>query len=80
MVEETGDDVQLSVNQVRNIGHSSTNHKRLSKDACIRVALEEEQRIKEIMRLAENVAKIAGRKTVKEEDVRAVYQFLESDL
>lgn len=80
MVEGNADDVDLSVNQVRKIGHKLTRNERISKDAATRVALEEERRIMEIFRLSEKVAKIAGRKTVKEEDVRLVYEVMESDI
>lgn len=80
MVEEDGHGVQLGVQTIKEIGYDSTTNQRISKDAAIRVALEEEKRIKEIMRLAEIITKRSGRKTVKEEDVRIVYQMLESDL
>lgn len=80
MVENNGNDVALGVQTIKEVGYESTTNERISKDAAIRIALEEEHRIKEIMRLAEIIAKRAGRKTVKEEDVRVVYQMLESDL
>lgn len=76
----TGDDVNLSVRAVKSIGHSSTKHGRISKDAAIRVAYQEQQRIQEKFRLAEILAEKAGRKTIKEEDIRTVNMMLDADL
>ena len=75
-----GDDVSLSVRAVKTIGHGSTKHGRISKDAALRVAYQEEQRIQEKFRLAEILAEKAGRKTVKEEDIRTVTTLLNADL
>jgi histone H3/H4 len=80
MVEKNGNDVHLGVQTIKEIGYESTKNERISKDAAIRIALEEEDRIQEIMRLAEVIAIRAGRKTVSEKDVRIVYQMMESDL
>jgi len=75
-----GDDVSLSVRAMKNLGHESTKHGRISKDAAIRVAYQEEARIKEKFRLAEILAERAGRKTIKEEDIRTVNTMLAADL
>lgn len=75
-----GNDVTLSVQSIKNIGHGSTKHGRISKDAAIRVAYQEEQRIQEKFRLAEVLAERAGRKTIKEEDIRTVNMMLDADL
>lgn len=76
----TGNDTDLSVRNVKSIAHSATNNGRVSKDAAIRVAYEEQQRIGEIFRLAEILAEKEGRKTVKEEDIRTVRQLLDAEL
>lgn len=76
----TGDDVDLSVRAIKNIGHGSTKHGRISKDAAIRVAYQEQNRIQEKFRLAEILAEKAGRKTIKEEDIRTVEMMLDTDL
>ena len=75
-----GSDVRLQVQAIKDIGHDSTKHGRISKDAAIRVALQEEHRIQEKFRLAEILAERAGRKTVKEVDIRTVDQILNADL
>lgn len=76
----TGNDVRLSVQGIKEIGHDSTTEGRIAKDAAIRIAYQEQQRIGEVLRLAEILAKKEGRKTVKEEDVRTVYQLLDAEL
>ena len=76
----TGNDVRLSVRSIKEIGHDSTTEGRIAKDASIRVAYHEQKRIAEVLRLAEILAKKEGRKTVKEEDVRTVYQMLEAEV
>ena len=76
----TGNDVRLSVRAIKEIGHDSTTEGRISKDAAVRIAYQEQQRIAEKLRLAEVLAKKEGRKTVKEEDVRTVEQLLDSEL
>jgi len=78
--DSDGDDVDLSVRAVKNLGHESTKHGRISKDAALRVALSEERRIKEKFRLAEILAESAGRKTIKEEDIQNVQTMLGADL
>lgn len=76
----TGDDVALSVRAIKNIGHGSTKHGRISKDAALRVAYQEQQRIQEKFRLAELLAEKSGRKTIKEDDIRTVEMMLDADL
>lgn len=76
----SGDDVRLPVRAIKDIGHGSTKHGRISKDAAIRIALQEEKRVQEKFRLAEILAEKAGRKTIKEEDIRTVDQLLNADL
>lgn len=76
----TGDDVDLSVRAIKTIGHSSTKHGRISKDAAVRIAYQEQNRIQEKFRLAEILAEKAGRKTIKEEDIRTVEMMLDADL
>lgn len=76
----TGNDVDLSVRAVKSIGHQSTKHGRISKDAAIRVAYQEQIRIQEKFRLAEILAEKSGRKTIKEEDIRTVETMLNADL
>lgn len=78
--ELSGDEVSLSTRAIKNIGHGSTKHGRISKDAAIRVAYQEEQRIQEKFRLAEILAERAGRKTIKEDDIRTVEMMLDADL
>lgn len=78
--EITGNDVRLSINSIKEIGHGSTTNGRISKDAAIRVAHHEQRRISEVLRLAEVLAIKEGRKTVKEEDVLTVYQFLDAEI
>lgn len=75
-----GSDVRLQVQAIKDIGHDSTKNGRISKDAAVRVALQEERRIQEKFRLAEILAERAGRKTVKEVDIRTVDQILNADL
>lgn len=75
-----GDGVSLSTRAIKSIGHDSTKHGRISQDAAILVAYQEELRIKEKFRLAEIIAEAAGRKTVKEEDIRIVNTMLSADL
>lgn len=78
--DTTGNDVQLSVRNVKKIAHGATSNERVTKDAAIRVALEEQKRMQEIFRKSELLAKKEGRKTVKEEDVRVARQLMMSDL
>lgn len=76
--EKTAKDVRVSKSGVRDMAHDVTD--RVTDDACLRVALMEERRIKEIFRLSSIVAQRAGRKTVREEDVMAVLEILQSDI
>lgn len=76
----TADDVSFNVNAITRMAHESTKNGRISKDAAILVAHQEELRIKEKFRLAEIIAESAGRKTVQEGDVRIVNTMLEADL
>lgn len=74
------EDITLTIRALKSIGHESTKHGRISKDAALRVAHQEEARIKEKFRLAEILAEQAGRKTVKEQDIRTVETMLAADL
>lgn len=74
-MDENGSDQQLTIHNVKEIGHEY--NERITDDAAIRVAMEEQERIEKIFRLAKVMARHSGRKTVKEEDVRKVYQFEE---
>ncbi len=76
--EKTAKDVRVSKSGVRDMAHDVTD--RVTDEACLRVALMEERRIKEIFRLSSIVAQRAGRKTVREEDVMAVLEILQSDI
>lgn len=78
--DKTGNDVQLSVRNVKKIAHGATSNERVTKDAAVRVALEEQKRMQELFRKAELLAQKEGRKTVKEEDVRVARQLMTSDL
>lgn len=81
MVDDlTGNDVRISTRAIADIGHDATKNGRISKDAKVRIAYQEEQRIREKLRLAELVAEQAGRKTVKESDVITVEEILNSRL
>jgi len=74
-MDQNGNDQQFTVHNVKEIGHEFS--ERITTDAAIRVAMEEEQRVKKVFRMAKVVAKHAGRKTIKEEDVQIVYQMEE---
>lgn len=76
--EKTAKDVRISKSGVRDMAHDVTG--RVTDDACLRVAVQEERRIKEKFRLASIVAERAGRKTVREEDLVVVEQILSSDI
>jgi histone H3/H4 len=78
MDEKEADDLDLAKSSVRRIAHSTTD--RISDDAVLKIALQEEKRIKEKARLAELVADRAGRKTVREEDIMVVDEILSSDI
>lgn len=76
--EYEASDLKLGKRSVKNIGHEVCD--RITDDAAIRVAYEEEKRIKEMFRLANIVSKRAGRQTVREDDIRVVKQILGSEL
>jgi histone H3/H4 len=76
--EKTGKDVRISKSGVRDMAHDVSD--RVTDEACLRVAVMEERRIKEIFRLANIVAERAGRKTVREEDIVVVMEILSSDI
>lgn len=80
MAEKTANETRIPVQTIREVGYESTKNERIGKDAAIRVALEEEKRVQELFRLAELIASRAGRKTVKEGDVRIVQKIMESDI
>lgn len=71
MTELDGHRLQLSKGNVKRIMRSQTD--RVSDDAALQVAHEEQDRIKRVTRLAIALAEHAGRKTVQEEDIRMVY-------
>lgn len=72
MVEETGHSIRLSKNNLKNIGHEVND--RIRDDAVIYMAVEEQERMKEVWRNAKLLARHAGRQTIKEEDVRLAYK------
>lgn len=71
-------DLELTKSSVRRIAHGVTD--RISDDAILRLAAQEENRIQEKVRLAELVADRAGRKTVMEEDMEVVDKILSSEV
>jgi histone H3/H4 len=71
-MDQNGGDQQFTVHNVKEIGHEFS--ERITTDAATRVAMEEEERVKKVFRLAKVVARHAGRKTIKEEDILIVYQ------
>lgn len=79
MDEHTADDVRLSVKGIKDMGHEA-GVERMSKDAAVRIAFQEEKRVKEKLKLAHTVAKRAGRETVREEDLHVVEQILQAEL
>jgi len=79
MDEISADDVRLSVGGVKELGHEA-GVDRVSKEAATRIAHQEEKRFKEKMKLAQTVAKRAGRETVREEDLQVVEQILQAEL
>jgi histone H3/H4 len=78
MDQKSAEDLCLTKNSIRSIAHDVTG--RISDEALVRIAFEEERRIKEKVRLASVIADRAGRKTVMEEDVLVVEEILESGL
>jgi histone H3/H4 len=78
MDEKSGDELRLNKNGIREISHDVVD--RISGEACNRIALQEERRIKKKVRLASIVAERAGRKTVREEDLMVVETILEEEL
>jgi histone H3/H4 len=73
-----GNDYQITKHNVESLAHDMVD--RVSDDAVLRVMAEEEPRIKEVFRRAQILAQHAGRKTVREEDVRMVYSYMDSEL
>jgi len=79
MVDEyDANDLELGKRSIKNIAYGVTD--RVSDDAALRVAYQEEKRIKEKFRLAKIIAKRAGRETIREDDLRVVETILESEL
>jgi histone H3/H4 len=72
-MDENAIDQQLTVHNIKAIGHEFND--RITDDAATRVAMEEEKRIQKIFRLATVMARHAGRKTVREEDIQKVLMF-----
>jgi len=77
--ETTASDVNLSVRGMKELARD-VDVDRISDDACIRIAQQEERRIKEKIRLASVVASRAGRETVREKDLHVVENILETEL
>lgn len=71
MDDVSAEDIQLSRHAVRQIGHNS-GVSRISDDAAQRIAFEAESACSSILEDALQVAEIAGRETVKMEDVELV--------
>lgn len=65
----------LSKQSVKRIGHEVND--RITDDAVLRVIAEEEVRMEKIFRAAQVMARHAGRQTIKEDDVRQVYKFID---
>lgn len=78
MDEKSANDLALGKRSIKNIAYEVTD--RVSDDAALRVAYQEEKRIKEKFRLASIIASRSGRKTVREDDLRIVETILESEL
>lgn len=74
-MDKNGNDVRLSKGAVKSIGHEFSD--RITGEAVLRVIDEEEYRMRKVFQLASMVASHAGRETVKEDDVRMVYTFIE---
>lgn len=78
MDEKDGNDLRISKLAVREISHGVVD--RISDDACLRIAMQEERRIQKKVQLASLVADRAGRKTVREEDLQVVENILNEQL
>jgi len=74
-MDKNGKELQLTVHNLKAIGHNY--NERITDDAAKRMAYQAEERIQKKWRLAKVVARHAGRKTIKEEDVRVVEQMEE---
>lgn len=72
-MDKDGNELYLTTGNVKSIGHK--HNERITEDAVRRVAMREESRMDKIFRLAKVMARHAGRKTIKEEDIEKVYQF-----
>jgi len=78
MDEKDGKDLRVSKRGVRDIAHEVTG--RISDEACLRIALQEERRIQKKVKLAKMVADRSGRETVREEDLMVVENILDEQL
>jgi histone H3/H4 len=78
MDEKDGKDLRVSKRGVRDIAHEVTG--RISDEACLRIALQEERRIQKKVKLAKTVADRSGRETVREEDLMVVENILDEQL
>lgn len=78
MDEKDGKDLRVSKRGVRDIAHEVTS--RISDEACLRIAMQEERRIQKKVKLAKMVADRAGRETVREEDLMVVENILDEQL
>lgn len=74
MMEKKSSDLKLSKMAVKRIGHEING--RITDDAALRVALEEEERMKEIFRMAQDFANHDGREGIQEDDVRLAYKYV----
>lgn len=74
-MDKSSDELQLTVHNMKEIMHEFND--RVTDDAARRIALEEQDRVQKVARLSKVMARHAGRKTIKEEDVRQVYQMEE---
>lgn len=74
-MDETGNDIALSKRSVKGIGHRFND--RITDDAALRVSRMLETQAEEIWSNAEVFAEHAGRKTIKEEDVRKAAKMMD---
>lgn len=75
MSDLTGSELKLQKGRIKNIGHEVNG--RISDDACIQVAIREQERIIRVFEVANRIAEAAGRKTIHEQDVRMAYEISE---
>jgi len=69
-MDQSSHEQQLTKHNVKAIGHEFND--RITDDATRRVAMDLESRAQKVFRLAQVMARHAGRKTIKEEDIEAV--------